>query len=493
MTIRLAVVSTADLNTRILERIKTTAGDRIEVVLHVGGADADIKGSSLSRMTRRSGKTGHLFADQRWTGAALRLMERDDFAAGMEQCIDELHRRAENRAYNSHPLRSMQDYVDYYYILADVVGQALIDRGVTHCLFFNVPHMVYDTILYQAATALGLPITIVTQSLFPDRFFSLTACSDYGAFAPDPAAPPLPIEKGEKLDLFYMNGIKQEREAGGRISAKAMLNLAVFLARKRPLAALNPFYLRRLVAHVGRVYGAFPKWRDPFARFFHVDELAYFDHLAGFEDQTVDLSGDYIYMPLQLQPEMTTSALGGRFHDQALAIERLAAILPEGVRILVKENPKQGGYMRGPLFFHRLARIPAVTLLPSWADTHALTARARCVATITGTVGWEAIRLGKPALVFGRAWYRRLPGVIEWRDDLTYADIAGASVDHAALEASAGALLARSHHGVVDRHYAKIVPDYQPDANIERVAATIVDLIEGRAVPTFRETPSCPE
>ena len=69
-----------------------------------------------------------------------------------------------------------------------------------------------------------------------------------------------------------------------------------------------------------------------------------------------------MYFALQLQPEMTTSALGGPFKDQALAIETLARLLPPGVRILVKENPKQGAYQRGPMFFHRLARIPGVTV-----------------------------------------------------------------------------------------------------------------------------------
>ena len=108
--------------------------------------------------------------------------------------------------------------------------------------------------------------------------------------------------------------------------------------------------------------------------------------------------------------------------------------------------------MRGPLFFHRLKRIPNVTFLPSSANTYELTRRARFVATITGTVGWEAIRQGKPALVFGKAWYRKLEGVHEWHDELQYEDILNSRIDHDKLEKNAGSLLAQAHSGVIDRH-----------------------------------------
>lgn len=484
MTIRLAVVSTAENTSQILNEIKAQAGDELEVALHIGQGSDDFKGSSITRFSRRIGTQGHLFKEQRWSGAGQALVESPDFLDKMEEFIDHLHRRCDINAHKSHPLRTMQDYVDYYHVLADVVGKLLIERQITHFLFFNVPHLAYDTIFFQMAKALGIKTIIVTQSLFPNKFFSMLDPADYGAIKPDRNTQPYIIEKGSKPDLFYMQGIKQEREEGGKISAKAVLQLLTFLALKRPLKAFNPLYVVRLVRHMQKTYGAFPKWRDPFARFFHEDELAYFDTLAEFEDGAVDLSGDYVYFPLQLQPEMTTSALGGRFRDQAYAIEQLAGILPEGVRILVKENPKQGGYMRGPMFFHRLRRIPSVTFLPSWADTHALTGGAKFVASITGTVGWEAIRAGTPALVFGKAWYRSFPGVHEWRKGITYDEIAK-PFDHADLEQGVGDLMARTHEGVVDRHYSKIVQDYDEVANRAQVAETLWGLITEEVPLTF--------
>ncbi len=485
MNIRLAVVSTSKNTDRIVSCLNA-ANDHIEIGLHMGDVTADIKASALTRLNTRKGGKGHLFAKQRWTGVAQALIESPDFLDEMETFIDHLHRRSDINAHKPHPLRTMQDYVDYYHILADVIGQALIDNEITHCLFFNVPHLAYDTVLFQVAKSLGISCTIMTQSLFPDRFMSLHDPQLMGCFPPDKHALPYPIEPGSKPDLFYMQGIKQKREKGGKPSWRAIIQIATFLALKRPMKAMNPAYVWRLARDVTRVYGGLPKWRDPFAKFFHEDALEYFDHLTSFEDQRLDLEGDFVYFPLQLQPEMTTSSLGGRFRDQAYAIETLARMLPEGVRILVKENPKQGSYMRGPLFFHRLRRIPSVTFLPSWADTHALTERSRFVATITGTVGWEAVRQQKPALIFGAAWYRGLPGVHHIDDHPTYEGICDTNIDHIDLQQTAGALVARMHPGVIDRHYKVMVPDFDEVENNKRVASTIVDLIEGGLDVTFR-------
>ena len=54
--------------------------------------------------------------------------------------------------------------------------------------------------------------------------------------------------------------------------------------------------------------------------------------------------------------------------------------------------------------FHRLKRIPSVEIVPSSANTHTLSKNAQFVASVTGTVGWEAIRQDA-AMVFGAAWY----------------------------------------------------------------------------------------
>ncbi|MCC5992627.1 MAG: hypothetical protein JJT99_08895 [Rhodobacteraceae bacterium] len=487
MSIRLAVVSTTKDTDAVLRAMTRQSGDSVKVVLHFGEKTAQFRASSMSRMKASMGAEGHIMRDSPYDGGAEIAFRSDDYWRQRDEFVDHMTRNSAMFKHKSHPLEALDEYHSYFHVLYDTIARQMRERRVTHVLLFSVPHLGYDTALYHLAKAMGLPVLMVSQSLFSNLFFSASDVGAMGLFPPETDARPWPIARGEQPQLFYMKGVKQEREEGGTLSAAAIGELVTFLALKARWRALNPVYVWRLVAHMRRVYGRFPRWRDPFASFFHESALAYFDQLARFEDQEIDLSTPYVYVPLQMQPEMTTSSLGGRFRDQAYMIERLADMLPAGIRILVKENPKQGGYMRGPMFFHRLKRIASVQFLPSWANTHALTAKAEFVATITGTVGWEALCMGKPVLVFGGAWYRAFPGAVEWHEDLQFADIARVQVDHAKLEQVVGALVARCHPGVVDRDYVEIVQGYSAAENTSVVATQLLGLLRGEIALTFRE------
>ncbi|SDX53721.1 capsular polysaccharide export protein, LipB/KpsS family [Roseicitreum antarcticum] len=485
MTMRLAVISTTKDTDRVLAAMQDQSGGAIRVVLQFGEKTAQFRASSMSRMKASRGAEGHVMEGSSYRGAAEVVFQSPDYFRQRDEFADHLTRNASMFKQKSHPIETLDEYHSYFHVLYDTIAQQLRDRNVTHVLIFSVPHLGYDTALYYLAKAMGLPVLIVTQSLFPNQFFSTTDVGAMGLFPADPDAPPHEITQGEQPQLFYMKGVKQEREAGGKITAAALAEMMTFLVLKGRWRALNPVYVWRLLARMRQVYGAFPRWRDPFAGFFHEHALSYFDQLASYEGQEIDLSGKYVYVPLQMQPEMTTSSLGGRFRDQAYMIERLAEMLPEGVRILVKENPKQGAYMRGPMFFHRLKRIPKVQFLPSYANTHALTAHAQFVATITGTVGWEALCMGKPVLVFGGAWYRAFPGAVQWREGLRYQDVAGKTFAHDALQQAVGAMLGRCHPGVVDRDYIEIVEGYSDAANVQTVAKQLMGLLDGTIAPSF--------
>ena len=483
MTIRLMCVAMSKSNAKIIEQIKALAPDEMTVALHIGGTEADFKGTSLSRMSRKQGRAGHMMTDDRHTGAAMVLFQSPHYPEAMTEFVTHLERRDAINDPRPHPIRHLHEYCDYFHILADAMARRMTEAAVTHVLFFEIPHLGYDTIAYQLARAMGLRVVILTQSQFPEKFASMADLDHLGYF-PAGDAPPLPIDQTQRPDLFYMKGVGQEKTRSGHLSARSALTILASQVWREPAALLKPSRLFALLARARSASAGLPDWRNPFAKFFHIRDLAYFEHLLQYEDAIVDLSGDYVYFPLQYEPEMTTGALGGFYADQALAIEHLADMLPEGVRLLVKENPKQGGHNRGPMFFHRLRRIPALQFLPSHANTHALTANARFVACVTGTAGWEAIRLGKPALTFGRAWYRGLPGVVQYHPGLRYNDVADLRWDHATLEARCGAMIARLHDGYVNRHYLKVVAADVSD-NAARCAKQIRDLLTGKIEPSY--------
>ena len=128
---------------------------------------------------------------------------------------------------------------------------------------------------------------------------------------------------------------------------------------------------------------------------------------------------NFIYVPLQYQPEGSTNPLGGIFLDQTFMIETLASSLPEGWGIYVKEHPTQW-LPRGPIFFdyryrgyyEKISKVKGVKIVPVNYDHHILLERCKSVGTVTGTGGWEVLFYGKPTLIFGYPWYRHAPGVL---------------------------------------------------------------------------------
>ncbi len=361
-----------DYREKFMNRLVALSGGDVELGLHIGYDKADYHGPALQWMRVKPARRGTLMANTRQSGANLSLIASEEFGQILETTVEQLHRTAPHYAYRAHDVHHIQDYLDYFHILSDAIAQEILSDGITHALFFNVPHLFYDTLYYEVARALGVKTTILSWSQFPGRFFSMNRVHDQGLFDPSKTkAPPYEMEQGTAPDLFYMDDKWQQQGETGKLSARAVAQFLKFLVRRDPAKLLNPRYIRDNLGRMSRIYSQLPDWRDPFAKFFHTSELAYFEHLAEYEKEPVDLSGKYIYVALHNQPEMSTSALGGKWRDQALVIEALARDLPEGWQILVKENPRQGAYARGPMFFHRLSRIPSVRIMPSSASTHA--------------------------------------------------------------------------------------------------------------------------
>ena len=486
MTIRLLVEARGQHRVDFTRRLVELSGGAVELTLHMGHDDADFHAPSLAKMDLHRGRAGHFMAGQRQTGANFPLIASQNFGDGIEMVIDQMQRFSPDYRYRGHNLRNLQDYLDYFHILSDVMAQKMLTARITHAVFWTVPHLGYDTLLYQVAQALGIKTLILSQTLFDKHFWSMANVMDYGLF--DPArstAPPFHFEKGSVADLYYMQDDWQKPGKTGTLSSRAVGQMVLHFLRHDPIKLANPAYIAGVLKRMRHVYEGMPDWRDPFARFFHTNELAYFEHLIGFEGGQIDLDQKYIYVPLHNQPEMSTSALGGIYRDQVLLIETLARQLPAGWRIYVKENPRQGSFARGPLFFHRLTRIPSVTLMPSNANTFALSANAQFVATVTGTAGWEAIRQGRPALVFGAAFYQSLPGIVRYREGLDFAEVAATQIDHDALEKATGAMFGQGHDGIIEEVYFKKVPGFDYAANRDKVARTTLDVLQGNAPLSF--------
>jgi len=108
----------------------------------------------------------------------------------------------------------------------------------------------------------------------------------------------------------------------------------------------------------------------------------------------------FIYYPLHVDPEASTMVLSPWHTDQIGVIEALAKSAPAGMTVVVKEHfPMLGRRPKG--FYKTISRIPRVVLLGPEHTGLSLIQKAKLTAVITGTAAWEAILLGKPALIIG--------------------------------------------------------------------------------------------
>jgi hypothetical protein len=133
---------------------------------------------------------------------------------------------------------------------------------------------------------------------------------------------------------------------------------------------------------------------------------------------TPDFEGErFIFLALMFQPERTSCPVGGIFSNQFLIVNMLSHLVPEGSYIYVKEHPTQfhpniqASQARSDEFYATIARFKNVKLMDTTVNPFALIDKCWAVATIGGTAALEGVIRGKPALIFGHAYYKDCAGM----------------------------------------------------------------------------------
>lgn len=120
---------------------------------------------------------------------------------------------------------------------------------------------------------------------------------------------------------------------------------------------------------------------------------------------------NYLLYPLHFHPESSTSILAGTYLDEYEVIRNIAFSLPVGMMLYVKDHRSAYGYPTRA-FYRRLADLPNVRILSPFADTKALIRASAAVITLTSTVGYEALMLGRRVFLFGSVFYQFHPNVV---------------------------------------------------------------------------------
>lgn len=316
-----------------------------------------------------------------------------------------------------------------------------IDLFIINC----APHIGFDLVAYLVAHFMGIKTLILEQTHFSNRYFIYTDFYDYGDFKTSKKLfefPSIEIENKFEKRLAYMD-----------MDEISLKNKAKNFYKYNPLVRML-FQFRHKELRGKAIY--------------RYQQKKAFERNFTKYNRKVDLSQKFVYFALHLQPEKTTSAWGGDYVDQLLALERLSEYLPDDVMIYVKENPKQDYNQRGKFFYKRLRSIKKVILVPNDMDTYELIRNSLFVATITGTVGWEAITGGKPCLIFGwGTWYKSLPGVFYFDDQPDYEDLINCRINHQELEEKLNRLLATTGKGVIFPidYYKGLVEGFSEEQN----------------------------
>ncbi|AIS56146.2 MULTISPECIES: capsular polysaccharide export protein, LipB/KpsS family [Vibrio] len=359
--------------------------------------------------------------------------------------------------YNSFPM--VRD--EFYYFIK--LSEEMLSKSGVDCLVFqNLPHEGFDYILYRVAQELEIKTVICHQSIFSNRFYIFDTIDDYGYFKTSVKSdyPPVDLEKYFEEGLCYMKGI----------------------AGFSPLPELIYYKFRDLIDRV-----SFKKLRKK-GYFRHralkliegIDNYVYKKRKAEFFSANLqNLVNDkvkYVYFPLHQQPELTTSILGKEYEDQVLAIEHLAKLLPDEVKIVVKDNPRQDNRYRSSSFFNRLMSIKNVILIHSSTPSHKLLEHSICSATISGTIAWESAVENKYCIVFGHTWYMGLDNVLELSDlkDKSTDDIYNLISSEVKFEHTAcNKIFSKMPVGIVDDFYLRGVDGFSYQSNAKLVAAAI--------------------
>ncbi len=338
---------------------------------------------------------------------------------------------------------SVSDFLNYLHPLLNYFYHLLSSKNVDVVLFENMIHYGEDSILYFLAKAMGIKTITLYPSFISDRYFPVYNLEDVGYYNEVPELYPeetIPVDKDESLQTYI----------------KFILNLQY---KYSFFDATKDFFAGKHLS--------FYKW----SKF-----LNYKKTLKSITTKDPDLKKKFVYFPLHFQPEMSTYPLGGKFYDQAYALEVLSDILPDDCYIYVKENPYQNEFFREDGFFQRIKNIPNLIIVPITMNTHVLIKHSIFTATITGTSGWESITTGKNVVVFGNAWYSCLPGVFNYKTGLNYNDIIDYNIDANELDKAISKMFTKAGKGNMSRAF-RSDDTFDEDKNGLMIAESLGKLI----------------
>ncbi len=135
-------------------------------------------------------------------------------------------------------------------------------------------------------------------------------------------------------------------------------------------------------------------------------------NLKNYKFDTLNNIENFIFLPLHVQPEVSTNLWAPLFTNQFEFIRQIAICLPGRLTLVVKEHPIMIG-RRSIKYYNKLRKLPNVKVISHTTDIKNIIPKKKCkgVVVISGTAGFEAAILGKPVFIFSKTFYDKLDNV----------------------------------------------------------------------------------
>lgn len=340
----------------------------------------------------------------------------------------------------------------FYYHVIGLWKSVIAQHQVELILFEEEPHQAVDYGLYLVAKLLGVPNIMTTRTIselgilpyhdFEDGFPELN--QRYQAVCDD-------VDEGEysiviseaieqyfaKMNADYQTILKEhlwdQVEEYNKLASKRKFTLPSFAKlRQQATTAIDVGvrFLKNTPIRSDQYKAGYSMMESHYSyREYVLNKIKaigtkreikrVYDSLAVDTLASLPAGKKFIYVALQYQPEKSTCPLAGRFVDQRHMVKWLVSQLDDTWHILVKEHPSQfissytrfGECFRNERYYRELAEIPNVSLLGLSLDSFQIMASCSVVASAGGTVCWEAVARGVPALSFAISWFRPCHGV----------------------------------------------------------------------------------
>ena len=288
------------------------------------------------------------------------------------------------------------------------------------------PHVTHEYALYALCRVMNIPTVMFQRTSLPGYVYPVRSFE----------------EGSETLRKAYIRALETDNTQQGSLSPETVSHLEKL---SKTYDNAIPFHLKYKLSHhkkTGDVAGPvstllrvtkllykafqdkragleidsnhlYKKYHTNMGSFKRKKLLVHYNRLA----KPVDLTKPYVFAALQCEPERQTCPVGGLFGNQYLMVDLLSKLVPDGWKIYVKEHISQfKDYQtveraKTKEFYDMIASRPNVEFVPLTYNSFELIDHAKASATVSGTVGWESVVRGKPALLFGHSWYSDCKGV----------------------------------------------------------------------------------